>query len=270
MLGRNTLSVDGLVKHRDLLWQFTVRNVELRHKGSHLGLVWSLLGPLLMLALYVLVFGFIFGGSFRPDRPPSPLEYGLGIFVSITVFHFVAETIGASSIIIAGNPNFVKKVVFPLEILPLASVGASAFHLLLTLGLALACVAVWGGGVSVAWLWLPVILFPLLLLASGLAWLLSALGVFLRDLNQVTPVLSMALLFASAVFYPSAQIPAAAWELLRFNPLIHAVELSRAAALWGDAPSWTRLGYLYGSGIAACLTGWFVFRSLRRAFADVL
>lgn len=256
--------------HRSLVWQFVVRNVEIRHKGSHLGLVWSIVNPLLMLSLYVFVFGFVFGGSFNRMHGETRVDYGLGIFVGLSLFHFVSEVLGQAPAVIVSNPNFVRKVVFPLEILPVATVGASFFHFLISIALALLGIATIGPGLSWGVLWLPVVFAPVLLWALGVAWMISALGVFFRDVSQMMQFLTMALMFASAIFYPASKIPEAAWAVLRFNPLIHAVELSRDAALWNMPLSMPALGYLYASGIGACVLGYIAFRRLRPAFADVV
>lgn len=269
MLRRLVPFAADLWVHRDLLRQFTARNVELRHKGSYLGIAWSILNPLLMLGLYVLVFGYIFGGSFGQPQE-SRIEYGLGIFLGLTLFHFTSEVLATSPAVIVGNPNFVKKVVFPLEILPAANVGAAFFHLLIGLALALAGVVLLGGGLSWQVFWLPVILLPLILLCLGVNWLFSALGVFLRDIAQLMQFLSMALLFASAVFYPISKIPAGVWVFLRYNPVLLAIELTRDAVLWHEPLNFTHLTYLYLCGIAVCYTGYAVFRRLKPAFADVL
>jgi lipopolysaccharide transport system permease protein len=259
----------GLWTHRNLIWQFTLRNVELRHKGSHLGLVWSFLSPLLLLGLYVFVFGYIFDGSF--DRPgETRVEYALGIFLGLSLFHFLGETIGQSPGLITSNPNFVKKVVFPLQVLPAAAVGASLIHLGISLVLILAGIAFFGPGLTAGVLWLPVILLPLALFGLGIAWFVSALGVFLRDIAQITQFVGMALMFASAVFYPTSKIPEAAWQILRFNPLLLAVELSRDAVLWHEALNFRQLGYLYAAGLLCAWAGLAVFRKLKPAFADVL
>src|SRR5690606_23088229 len=125
--------LDDLWRHRELLWQFTMRNVELRHKGSHLGLIWSFLNPMLMLGLYVLVFGYIFDGSFGVLPNETRVDFGLGIFLGLTLYHFAAEVLVTAPGIVVSNPNFVKKVVFPLEILPAANVGAAVIHLLIGL-----------------------------------------------------------------------------------------------------------------------------------------
>lgn len=269
MLRRLAPFAADLLQHRDLLWQFTVRNVELRHRGSYLGVVWSVFNPLLMLALYVLVFGYIFGGSFgRPGE--TRLEYGLGIFLGLSLFHFASEVLSTSPNVIVSNPNFVKKVVFPLEILPAANVGAALVHLGISLGLALLGVFFFGPGISLTLLWLPVIVFPLVLFCLGLNWFFAALGVFLRDIAQLMQLISMALLFASAVFYPITKIPEAAWVFMRFNPILLAIELARDAVLWHEPLNLTHLAYLYAVGLLACYAGHLAFRRLKPAFADVL
>lgn len=263
-------SLYNLWNKRSLIWQFTLRNVELRHKGSHLGLLWSFFQPLLMLVLYVFVFGYIFGGSFGILEEESKLDYALGIFVGLSIFHLIGEVLGIAPTIIIGNPNFVKKVIFPLEILPVATVVASFFHFLISIIFTLIGVLWLGPGADSGMLWLPVIFFPVLLLSLGLAWLLSALGVFFRDIGPATGFLSMAIMFSSAVFYPTHSIPPEAWRILKFNPLIHAIELSRETALWNLPMNFTQLGYLYGVGLAVLILGYWTFYKLRPAFADVL
>jgi lipopolysaccharide transport system permease protein len=258
---------------RELLWQFTLRNVELRHKGSHLGLIWSILSPLLMLSIYVLVFGYIFGGTFGVLPHETRMDYGLGIFFGLTLFQFVAEVMGLSPGIIVGNPNFVKKVVFPLEILPAANVMGAVFHMLISLSLLMAGILFLGPGLTLNALWLPVILLPVVLLMLGVSWFFAALGVFFRDIGQIMPFLTMALMFSSAVFYPAAKIVAgspAAWAVLRFNPVLLAIELARNAALWARPLNLHHLAYLYLTGFLACLLGHLAFRRMKPAFADVL
>ncbi|HET7535613.1 MAG TPA: ABC transporter permease [Candidatus Didemnitutus sp.] len=259
-----------LWKHRGLLWQFTLRNVELRHKGSHLGLVWSFLNPLLMLGLYVFVFGYIFGGTFGIVPNESRIEYALGIFLGLTLFHIVAEVLGLSPTVIVSNPNFVKKVIFPLEVLPAANVGAGIFHLLISLALVLLGILFFGPSLTIEVLWLPVILLPLVLMLLGLAWLFSAVGVFFRDIGQVMQFVSMGLMFSSAVFYSAQKIPAAAWMILRFNPILLAIELARDAVLWHRPVNFAHLAYLYACAVVICYLGHAAFRRMKPAFADVL
>ena len=270
MLRRFLPFADDLWTQRELLWQFTLRNVELRHKGSHLGLVWSFLNPLLMLALYVLVFGYIFGGKFGVLPDETKPEYALGIFLGLTMFHIMAETLGISPTLIVGNPNFVKKVVFPLEILPAASVGGALFHTCISLALVLLGIQLFGPGLAVSVLWLPVILVPLILLCLGVSWFFSALGVFFRDVGQMMQFLTMALMFSSAVFYSALKIPANAWTYMRFNPVLLAIEMTRDAALWQRPINHNHLAYLYVAGLATCILGHLAFKKMKPAFADVL
>lgn len=270
MLRRLVPFAADLWMQRELLWQFTLRNVELRHKGSHLGLIWSILSPLLMLGLYVLVFGYILGGSFGILAQETRVDYALGVFLGLIIFHFVAEVLGVSPTIIVSNPNFVKKVVFPLEILPVASVGAAAFHLLISLGLLLASVLLVGAGLHWGILWLPIVFVPMILFCIGISWFFSALGVFFRDIGQVMQFLTMALMFSSAVFYSAQKISPEAWVFMRFNPVLLAIELSRNAALWARPLNYHHLAYLYLVGIGTCYFGHLAFRRMKPAFADVL
>ena len=261
--------VTDLWRHRELLWQFTLRNVELRHKGSHLGLIWSVLNPVLMLGLYVLVLGYIFGGKFGVLPNETKIDFGLGVFFGLTLFQFIAEVLGVSPTIIVGNPNFVKKVVFPLEILPVASVGGALVHMLISLCLVLLSLLLFGHGFGWGILWLPVIIAPLVLLAMGTAWLFSAFGVFFRDIAQVIQFLSTALMWASGVFFSAQKYPGA-WTYLRYNPLLLAIDLTRDAALWARPLNYHHLAYLYAFGIIACYLGHLAFRRMKPAFADVL
>lgn len=257
-------------KNWNLVKQFTLRNVELRHKGSQLGLIWSFLNPLLMLGLYVFVFGYIQKGKFGNLPGETRLDYALGIFIGLTVFHLFAEVLATAPTVIMANPNFVKKVVFPLEILPAASVGASVIHMLESLILALIGIAAVGPGLTASVFWVPVILLPLLLLLLGMAWFFAAVGVFFRDISQIVTLLSMGLMFASAVFYSANTLPPAAWSILRFNPLLLAIELLRDATMWHEPMKLLHLAYLMGFGFAAAIIGYCCFRKMAPVFADVL
>lgn len=267
----SSLLSHGFARRRDLWWQFTVRTIEQRHRGSHLGLIWAGLNPLLMLGLYFVVFSVIFGGSLGVLRDETPTDFALAIFLGLILYQLLAETLSATPNIVVGNPNMVKKVVFPLEILPMAHLGAIWFNASISLGLLLVGSTVFGRGVSVAGiLWLPVVLAPLLLLTIGLAWLFSALGVFFRDISQAMPFLTQILLYASAVFYPVAKIPEGLWLILKWNPLLHTISLARATVLWDQPINPLHLVYTYVIGIAAFCFGRWAFSKLKPTFADVL
>jgi lipopolysaccharide transport system permease protein len=270
MLRRLAPFLADLWQHRELFWQFSLRNIELRHKGSHLGLIWSFLSPLLMLGLYVLVFGFINRGRFGVLPNETWIDYGLGIFMGLTLFHFISEILSISPGIIVSNPNLVKKVVFPLEILPAARVGAAVFHFLISLGLVLLGLALSSHGLQPGLLWLPLVILPIVLLGLGIAWLIAALGVFLRDIGPIVQFLSLALMFASAVFYPASKIPPEIWTYLRFNPLLLAIEILRDIALWQRPFNPHHLAYLWVCSVLACYLGHACFKKMKAGFADVL
>jgi len=261
--------VAGLWKRRDLIGQFTHRNIELRHRGSRLGAFWALINPLSMLGLYFVVFGIIYEQSFGVLPGETKLDYSVALFLGLALFHAFSETLSWAPGIITTNPNFVKKVVFPLEVLPVAHMGATAFHLLV--GLALVVTGSIFGTAGLSWhlLWLPVLILPLLLLSLGVAWLLAALGVFVRDIGQVTAFAATAFLFASAVMYPLTKIPDKL-QFLRFNPLLQIIDLARQSALWHQPMQYDWLAYVYGFAFVVFGTGAIVFAVLRKSFAEVI
>jgi len=261
----------GLARKRDLWWQFTVRAVEARYRGSYLGILWAVLNPVLMLCIYFVVFGVIFGGHFRDPKVETLKDYAMAMFLGLTLYQLLAETLGVAPLLITGNSNLVKKVVFPLEVLPLSQVGGLWFNLGIGLVLALGGSAVISTGMSLeGLLWLPVILAPLLMLSAGLAWLLAALGVFFRDLAQAMPFIAQVIMYSSAVFYQPSRMPPNVWAVLKWNPFLQTVVLSREVVLWGLPVNVRALVYTYLAGFASILVGLWVFRKLRPAFADVI
>lgn len=262
--------LEELWRHRVLLRQFTARNLELRHRGSVLGILWAIGNPLLMLGIYVTVFGFIFGGSFEEDPVNSKASFALTVFLGLAVFHFVAEVNAVAPSTIVSSPNFVKKVVFPLPVLPAAAVGAALVHFGISLFMVVVAAQVIGlpmwdrlGG-------LVVHLAPMVLLALGLAWMLAAIAVFVRDVSQIVQFANLVLLYASAVFFSTSAIPAAGWAILKYNPVLQIINETRRVVFWGGAWDPLRLAYIYAAGIASLLVGSWVFRKLRPGFSDAL
>ena len=261
---------------RDLLWQFTKRNIQSGFRGSLLGVFWVVLSPLLMLALYTFVFGVVFGGSFEQLNSEGHLvrkdgaSYALGIFLGLSVMSLISGTLSSSATLIVSNPNFVKKVVFPLEVLPVAQVGNLAFNFSISLGLCLIGAILVGDGFCMAWFWLPLIILPSLFISLGIGWLLASLGVFFRDIAQLTQFLGMVLLYASGVFYSVGKIPETYWNFLKFNPILHIFDQLRQAILWQEIPDRNILIMLWISSLVVYQLGYWVFQRLRSDFADVL
>lgn len=261
-----------LTKRHDLWWQFTVRAVEMRHRGSYLGVIWTVLNPLLMLAMYVTVFSLVWKSHFRVGE--TPVDYALAVFIGLILFHITAETIGAAPTYIIASPNLVKKVVFPVGVLPIANTSALWFHFLVSFVLFVAAgCAVNRPPPLIGLLWMPAILIPHVLLTMGLAWLLSALGVFFRDISQLVAFISTVTMWTSGVFFSAPNIAASspfAWRILKWNPLLQTIELSRHALLWDQPVGLKPLLYTWVFGIGALVFGGWCFKKLQPAFADVL
>jgi lipopolysaccharide transport system permease protein len=265
--------VAGLWTRRELIAQFTRRNIELKHRGSRLGAFWALINPLSMLVLYYVLFGVIYETKFHVLPGETGFDVLLAMFLGLSLFHAFSETLSWAPTLITTNPNFVKKVVFPLEVLPVAQIGAAAFHL--AVGLSLVLFGSLFGTAGLSWhvLWLPVLVAPLLLMSLGIAWLLAAAGVFLRDIGQLSAFAVTMLLFASAVMFPAtmiAQRSPALWTVLRFNPLLQIVDLARNVVLWHQPMSYPWLGYIYAFAVVVFAAGAVFFALLRRSFAEAI
>lgn len=261
--------VRRLHSYRVLLWQFVRRNIELQHKGSALGIVWSLLSPLLLFGVYAFVFIAIFKGRFGEVPTETAADYAIGLFLGLTLLGLFQETMTGAPTVVVQNPNYVKKVVFPLEILPVAAFGAALFRMLVALALVIVAVAIWGPGIAATAWWLLVLVPLLVLLSLGFAWLLAALGVFLRDLAPLMQFFSVLLMFMSGAFYSIDRIPAA-FSFLRYNPLLIIVAASRRVLLWHQPPAEGALVYVGVVSVFFCLAGHWLFCLLKPTFADVL
>lgn len=259
----------SLIAHRGLIANLVRREVAGRYRGSMLGLLWSILNPVLMLAVYTFVFSEVFktrwiGGS------GSRTEFALVLFAGLMVFNFFAECVNRSPALILGNVNFVKKVVFPLEILSIVALGSAAFHLGISLLVWSLFYVVTMGAPPATVLLLPVVLAPLLVLTLGLSWLLAAVGVFLRDVTQVIGVVVMVLMFLSPVFFPVASLAADLQPFFYLSPVTVAIEQARDVMVWGHLPGWATLGAYTAVAMLVAWIGFAFFQKTRRGFADVL
>lgn len=259
---------------RSLIWQFARRDVLARYRGSLLGLGWSFLTPLLMLAVYTFVFREVFNARW-PAAPSGQggdedLAFALQVYAGLIVFNLFAEVMGRAPRLVLDQPNLVKKVVFPLEILPWVSILAALFHLAINLAVLLGATLLATHRLPPTLLALPLVVAAFVPLLLGLAWLLASLGVFLRDIGQVIGMLITALMFLSPVFYPAQALPAHWQPLAALNPLTFPIETVRLVALDGVWPDWGQLG---GYALCAVLIGWLGarwFAATRKGFADVI
>jgi lipopolysaccharide transport system permease protein len=263
-----SFSVTSLWRHRQLLAQMVRREVAGRYRGSVLGLLWSFFNPVFMLAVYTFVFSVIFQAKWG-GQSGSRTEFAIILFAGLIVFNLFAEIVTRSPGLILGHVNYVKKVVFPLEILPLVVTGSALFHALVSFVVLLifqALVMRVPGTVVL----LPLVVAPMLLLVLGLAWFLAALGVYLRDIAQTVGIAVTALLFLSPIFFPAAAFPEAIRSYMFLNPLTLIIEQAREVLIWGRMPDWPALGLYALISLANACAGLAWFQKSRRGFADVL
>ena len=260
----------ALWRRRRLIAQFVRREVQSRHRGSMFGLIWSFLTPLLLLAIYTFVFGVVFQARWPGLRAGSLGEFALVVFCGLVVLNLFGECVSRAPGLVVGSATYVKRVVFPLEILPVVTVGSA----LVTTGASLAVLLVVRLAMERTLPWTvalaPVVLVPLVLLTLGVAWFLASLGVFVRDIHYLVVLLLQVLVFVTPVFYPLEAVPEGFRAVLSINPLHPVVDDLRRVVLWGRLPDWPRFAVSLVVGGVAAVLGHAWFMRTRRAFADVI
>ncbi|NMM77923.1 sugar ABC transporter permease [Rhodococcus sp. SRB_17] len=255
--------------HRHLIARMSQREVIGRYRGSTLGLMWSFLIPLFMLAIYTFVFSVVFRARWGTGEE-SRTHFAVVLFAGLIVHSLFAEVINRAPQLILGNVNYVKKVVFPLEILPVIQLVAASFHGLVSVVVLLVAKLLFTGSVPVTALFFPIVIFPLLVLTLGLAWALASLGVFARDVGQTIGLVTSVMLFMSPVFFPIQSLPAPLQPWMQLNPLTFIIEQMREVLVWGNGPQWFGL-FLYGViSVGVAWLGFAWFQKTRKGFADVL
>lgn len=248
----------------------TKRDVVGRYKGSILGLAWSFFNPVLMLTVYTFVFSVVFKARWSLDGDESKTQFAVTLFVGMIVHGLFAEAINRAPSLAFSNVNYVKKVVFPLEILPVTTMGAALFHSLVSIGVFLAAFAIFNGYLHLTAAFIPIVLLPLVILTIGLAWILASLGVFLRDVGQTIGIVTTVMMFLSPVFYPVTALPEKFRPFIMVNPLTFIIEQAREVLIWGRSPDWSGLGVYTLVAIIVAWAGYAWFQKTRNGFADVL
>lgn len=264
-----TTMLRSLVSNRQLILQMTKREVIGRYRGSMLGILWSFFNPVLMLSVYTFIFSVVFRARWGGANE-SKADFAVVLFAGMIVFSLLAECINRSPTLIISNVNYVKKVVFPLEILPWVALGSTLFHSLISLGVWL----VFYGAIhqSLQWtiVFLPLVLLPLIMFVMGVSWFLAALGVFLRDMAQTVNLVTTILMFLSPVFYSVASLPPEYRPLIYANPLSFVIEQARNVLIWGTMPDWPVLAIHTLVSALIFWLGFAWFQKTRKGFADVL
>ncbi len=267
--------VDGnfwqvLFHHRSLLLQMIYRELSGRYSGSVIGILWVILNPLFMLVVYAFVFSVVFKARWGLDVEESKAQFGLVLFSGLIVHTFVAECLMRAPKVILDHSNYVKRVIFPLEILPIVLVGNALFHALMSFLVLICGLLVLNGSVPLTAGLLPFVLAPLLIGVLGVSWLLASLGVFARDIQQLVGMAVTASLFLTPIFYPLSAVPERLRHWLYINPLTFFVESTRDVAIWGRAPDWRLMCISYLIAAVVAGVGYCWFQKTRKGFADVL
>lgn len=260
----------SLWRNRQLILQMTKREVVGRYKGSIIGLAWAFFNPVFMLTVYTFVFSVIFKSRWGVGSEESKTQFAVVLFVGMIVHGLFAEVMNRAPSLILSNVNYVKKVVFPLEILPVIAMGAALFHCVISLCVLLVAFVLFNGYLHWTVFLVPLVLLPLIILTMGLAWMLASIGTFLRDVGQTIAIITMVLMFLAPVFYPVTAVPEEFRPWLMANPLTFIIEQVREVLIWGRVPNWSGLGIYTVVAIAITWAGYAWFQKTRKGFADVL
>ena len=248
----------------------TCREIAGRYKGSLLGLAWSFFNPLLMLAVYTFVFSFVFKARWGISEETSKADFALVLFVGLILHALFAEVLARAPGHVLANANYVKKVVFPLEVLTVINVCAAMFHALVSFVVLLVAILVLIGIPEWPILIVPVTVLPMVPLILGIGWILTSLGVYLRDIGQFIGIITTSLLFLAPVFYPVTSLPPEYQFWVNLNPITVPIEATRQVILFGQLPNWTALGLYSVVALLTCWLGFYWFQKTRKGFADVL
>ncbi len=265
------LPVRFIWSHRELIWDLTRRELSQRYRGSFLGAIWSLVIPLVMLLIYTFVFGVVFKARWQGlDQNLPPQEFALILFSGLAAFNVFSEVVNQAPNLVVSHPNYVKKVIFPLEILPIVTLLVALVNSLIMVGLILLGTLIIQGTVSATLYMLPLAYLPLIFLCLALSWFLSSLGVYIRDIGQGISVFVQVLFFLSPIFYPLDAVPVQIRAIMAASPLSAIVESFRSILLLGQPLSWLSWAlWTLGTFVAAWLA-FIWFTKTKKGFADVL
>lgn len=264
--------IASLFNHLPLIHSMSRREISARYRGSLLGMAWSVFNPVLLLLVYTFVFSVVFnarwGGSRFEDQ--ADVSVAIMIFTGMVVHGFFSDSFVRSPMLVTSQSNFVKRVVFPLEILPWVALGAAAFHTAISLLVLFAGQLILSGSLPLTALLIPVVLLPMVLVIMGFTWFFAASGVYFRDLGQLSGFISTVLLFLSPVFYPLSAIPEQYHVYFYLNPLTYVIEVSRGLLVHGQLPQLSGLLIYTATAFLIAWLGFAWFQKTRRGFADVL
>lgn len=262
--------INDVWRIRRLIYSLAKREVLGRYRGSFVGVFWSFLTPILLLTVFTFVFGEIFQTRWGDRDTAGSLDFAVALFAGLLIFNFFSESVARAPNLIISNANYVKKVVFPLEILTIVTILAALFHLMAGYLILLALMMLSNWQVSWAIFFVPFVFTPFLIMVLGFTWGLSALGVYLRDIGQLISPILTAMMFLSPIFYPLSSVNDKFLLIYHLNPLTFVIEQMRAVMLQGVQPNWIGLGFYTIISIIVGYLGFVIFQKTRKGFADVI
>lgn len=268
---RQLTFVKSAIRHWDLLKQFTYRDIAGRYRGSQLGMAWTVINPLLMLTVYTLVFSQIFRARWgSSNENQGPLHFALNLFAGLIVFNLFSECAIRAPTLITSNPNYVKKIIFPLEILGAMVTGSALFHALTSTVILFIAKVIIDKTIPFTILLLPVIWAPFILGCIGMTWLLATAGVFMRDINQLMGSVVSMFMFLSPIFYPSSALPNGLQWMASINPLAQTIEQTREIIIAGITPNAISIIIQLAISIAWCEIALIILTRTKQEFGDLL
>lgn len=259
-----------LKNKRELIYQFSKRDVISRYKGSFLGIIWSFITPLIMLAIYTFVFSVIFQAKWGTGIEVSKAQFSLTLFCGLITYNIFSEMINKSATLIINNQNYVKKVVFPLEILPLSTLGSVLVHFIISLIALLLGELIFMGGIPWTVFFLPIVILPLLFTTLAFSYLISFLGVYIRDISYTVAIAINVLFYLTPIFYPMEAVPEYFRSIMSLNPLTSIVESMRAILLYNQIPNFLELFIWIVISMILMLIAYAGFIRTKRGFSDVI
>lgn len=260
----------SLWSNRNLIRALVKREVVGRYRGSVMGILWSFFNPLLMLVIYTFVFSVVFKSRWGTGPQDSKLNFAVILFVGMIVHSLFAECVTRAPGLILSNVNYVKKVIFPLEVLPWVAFGSALFHSLISLIVLLLVQLVLVHQLPWTAIFFPIVLLPLVFLTMGFSWFLAAVGVYVRDISQITGMFTSILFFLSPIVYPVSSLPVKYQGWMQWNPLAFVIEQGRNTLILGVLPDFAMWFLMLAAGLLFAMGGFVWFQKTRKGFADVL
>lgn len=253
-----------------LFYQLSLRSIQERYRGSMFGVLLSVITPLCMLAVYTFVFTVVFKARWNMEIESGFGSYAIMLFSGIILHGFFMESLSQSATVITNNPNYVKKVIFPLELLVPSLMSGQVFQYIIGLFILLGAMLFIWPSMSYHALLIPFVLAPFFLFTLGVGYFVAALGVYFRDIAHFIGILGSVLLFTSTILFPADRVPEEFRLLLYLNPLSYVVDTFRGCVMFHTLPSLLPFSLYTAIGITTCITGAWLFKRMKRGFADVI